>query len=596
VNAATILTVRRVVAKLSLLAALFICGSAHAQNTASVEGVVVDGRTGLPLQGVSVYFGSVTGPHYEAETDATGGFRIVGIAYGDYGCHFEKSGYITQYSGSQNSSVKAVHISGQAPVRISVSLFAYSKLSGRVLDPEGRPASYAKVSLAPMDETTDEQGRFAFSQITPGSYMLKATPGKGDLIATPAGLKRTPATPQPEAPPGEDRKGLLTTWYPGATRADLAEAVVVRGGEDLAGIEIHLQSSVMYRVRGKAFLLDGSLVQTGRVTTFSRENLGITVSGGIIGGKPGQGDLLGYFMLDRSALPAPADEMVGYIRDGSFEITSVPGGLRRFRVTPMTGDIAKELEQLKKQLEQLKETRQQGLPPPLPRPTPPVQVLEISVIVDHDIDDLEVRAQPAFGLDATVELSNTPADQTPTAVRNAVVSIDGVERLTPRGKRTVNSFHFDNVEPGEILVSAPPGLSGGYYLASVSMGGQDITWKPVSMNAGAPPIVVTYKQNGGTITGTVESGDARSVVLIPQAPLDAVDVQYGRTTSLRPGGAFEIGSLAPGSYYAFAVDRLEPERLLNPTMAGRIAAAAALVRVAEGATISIKPPLVHLGN
>jgi hypothetical protein len=85
-------------------------------------------------------------------------------------------------------------------------------------------------------------------------------------------------------------------------------------------------------------------------------------------------------------------------------------------------------------------------------------------------------------------------------------------------------------------------------------------------------------------------------VLIPQAALDAVDVQYGRTTPLRPGGAFGISSLAPGSYYAFAVDRLEPERLLNPTVAGRIAAAAVPVRVAEGATISIKPPLVNLDN
>jgi hypothetical protein len=71
-------------------------------------------------------------------------------------------------------------------------------------------------------------------------------------------------------------------------------------------------------------------------------------------------------------------------------------------------------------------------------------------------------------------------------------------------------------------------------------------------------------------------------------------VQYGRATPVGTGGAFEIDSLAPGSYYAFAVDQLAPERLRNPTFARRIAAAAALIHITEGAATSVKPPLVLL--
>jgi hypothetical protein len=511
--------VGRTAAKLSLLPALFLCPALISQTPGSVQGIVVDSKTGAPLQGVSVYFGTDKGPHYETETDPAGQFRIAGMANGDYGCHFEKSGYISRYSGTENSPLKPVHVAaGQDPVRLTVSLSTYAKLRGRVLDPEGKPVANAKVVLAPLEETTDD--------------------------------------PEP---------------------------IVVHGGDDLFGIEIRLQSLPVYRVRGKAFNLDGKPVRAGSITSFSQEDLAVAAS--IFGGKTGGGGLLGYFTLSRSALPPPADQPGGIVRDGYFELTSVPRGLRQFRVTSMAVD----LDQLREQVEQ---ARKQSFA----LAAGEIQVLTVSVVVDHDIDDLEIRAEPAITIEATVGLADTTPDNTPAAVRNASVRINGLDKLAGYGKRTGNSFHFENVTPGEGWVDAPPGLVGGYYLSSVSLGGQDITWKSVNLQAGSPPISVIYKPNAGTVAGTVESADAGSVVLIPQAGLDAADVQYGRITPLGPGGAFEIDSLAPGSYYAFAVDRLQPERLYNRALLGRIAAAAALVRVTEGATVSIKPPLVDFEN
>jgi hypothetical protein len=581
----------RTAAKLSLLFALFLCPALISQTPGGVEGVVVDSKTGVPLPGVSVYFGSDKGPHYETETDPSGQFRIAGMANGDYGCHFEKSGYISQYSGSENSPLKPVHIAAsQEPVRLTVSLLTHAKLRGRVLDPEGKPVAYAKVNLASQDETTDDQGQFSFSQIVPGSYTLKAAPGKSQVLVIPdGGLKRVPGTPKPETPPGAERTELLPTWYPSVTQADLAEPVVVRGGDDLFGIEIRLRSLPVYRVRGKAFNLDGTPVRAGSITSFSQADLAVAAS--IFGGKTGGGGLLGYFTLSRSAVPSPADGPGGIIRDGSFELTSVPRGLRQFRVTPMAVD----LDQLREQIEQ---ARKQGLAlTELPAAAPAViQVFTVSVVVDHDIDDLEIRAEPAITIEATVGLADTTPDNTPAPVRNAPVTIDGLGTLARGGKRTGNSFRFDNVTPGEVRVEAAPGVAGGYYLSSVSLGGQDITWKPVNVQAGSPPISVIYKPNAGTVTGTVESAGANSVVLIPQSAVDADDVQYGRVAPLAPGGSFEIDSLAPGSYYAFAVDRLQPEMLDNRATLGRIAAAAALVHVTEGAAISIKPPLVRLDD
>ncbi len=139
-----------VMKKLRLVVAFFLCPALFAQTSGSIEGVVVDSKTGIPLQGVSVYFGSDKGPHYETETDPSGQFRIAGMAKGDYGCHFEKSGYISQYSGGGNAPLKPVHIAAsQEPVRLTVPL---STLCENFADAssirEGKPVANARVNLA----------------------------------------------------------------------------------------------------------------------------------------------------------------------------------------------------------------------------------------------------------------------------------------------------------------------------------------------------------------------------------------------------------------------------------------------------------------
>ncbi len=581
-------------ASLWLLCALVLCPALISQTPGSVEGVVVDTKTGVPLAGVSVYFGSDKGPSYETQTDPSGQFRIVGIASGDYGCHFEKSGYISQYSGTLNSALKPVHIAGQDPVRLTVSLLTYAKLRGRVLDAEGKAVEYAKVSLAALEETTDDQGQFSFSQIPPGSYTLKATPGREYLVATPQGeIKRMPGTPKRETPAGDERRELFPAWYPSVAEADLAEAIAIRGGDDLFGIDIRLPSLPVYRVRGKAFDLAGKPLRAASVTSYSQADL-VASASMVRGG-------LGYFTLYRSPALSPADGQDGMVRDGSFELKSVPRGVRQFRITPILVDP----DELKEQVEQMKEARKQGVPfvPKPPAAAPAVsQVLTVSAVVDHDIDDLEIRGEPTITIEAAVGLADTTPDNTPAAVRNAQVTINGMgslatlDRLGMSPKRTGNIFRFENLAPGEIRVAAAPGVAGGYYLASVTVGGRDSTWKPVNIQAGSPPISVIYKPQAGTVTGVVESADATDIVLIPQAALDSVDVQYGRLASPGAGGSFQIDSVGPGSYYAFAVAHFQPEKLYNPAIAGRIASAAALVRVTEGATISIKLSVVRLDN
>jgi hypothetical protein len=144
-----------------------------------------------------------------------------------------------------------------------------------------------------------------------------------------------------------------------------------------------------------------------------------------------------------------------------------------------------------------------------------------------------------------------------------------------------NGFRLEHLVEDRYRITAAPGLAGGYYLASVSLGGQDITGQSVNLEAGSPPIRIVYKPSAGTVSGSVESGNGASVVLIPQAALDSLAVEAGRISPSGAGGAVEIEGVAPGSYYAFAVDRLEADKFHDPRIVRKILSSAALVQVTE---------------
>jgi hypothetical protein len=150
---------------------------------------------------------------------------------GQYGSHFEKTGYITQYFGTGDSLLKAVRIAArQDPIRLRIELVAYATLRGGVLDPDGRPVAKATVTLGLATETTDDQGQFAFVKLSPASYTLEASPESG-------------ANNSPAQTPGEDRTEIVATWFPSAVESDLAEHIVVRGGANLSGYEITLRTA-----------------------------------------------------------------------------------------------------------------------------------------------------------------------------------------------------------------------------------------------------------------------------------------------------------------------------------------------------------------
>lgn len=225
-----------------LLFALFVF-PLQAQNSSIIEGSVVDSVTGAGLSDVSVYFGSEQGPHYDGVTDSAGNFQINGVKDGQYGSHFEKAGYIPQFSGS-DSTLKPVRIAaGQEAVRLRIALVAYGSLRGRVLDPEGKPVPKATVTLGQQTDAADDQGQFVFTKLRPGSYTLQASPE----VSSSREIQIR----------GEERTEVVPTWFPSVIESSQAEPIVVRGGANLSGYEIRLRTTPVYRVRGVVLAENG---------------------------------------------------------------------------------------------------------------------------------------------------------------------------------------------------------------------------------------------------------------------------------------------------------------------------------------------------
>jgi len=212
--------------------------------------------------------------------------------------------------------------------------------------------------------------------------------------------------------------------------------------------------------------------------------------------------------------------------------------------------------------------------------------------VDRDIDDLQIRFSAPFTVEGSVDLAGATGSETPDAVKKATVGLAGLN--APGQKNSDGSFRLMNVVAGEHWIVAPPGLAGGYYLASVSLGGRDVTGQALNLQPGSPPIQVVYKSNAGTVSGIVDADDGVAAVLIPQASLDSLTPDFGRICPSGPSGAFEIESVKPGSYYAFAVSRLEPAQFYAPETARKIIVDAARVQVTEGSAVSVKLQVIRL--
>ena len=146
-----------------------IAGSAQT----SVQGVVVDTRTGVPIPRVHVSMHSDgIRQAFGAMTTADGKFSVEGIAPGVYDTLAERAGYVT---GPQ--TVLTLQ-QDEKKTDVILKLTPTGAIVGRITDSDGSPAEGSNVTVEGAGNlaftTADDTGHFRIGGLAPGRYLVKA--------------------------------------------------------------------------------------------------------------------------------------------------------------------------------------------------------------------------------------------------------------------------------------------------------------------------------------------------------------------------------------------------------------------------------------
>jgi protocatechuate 3,4-dioxygenase beta subunit len=263
--------------------------------TALILGRVLDATTNRPMPGAVVRLGAgdASPGATAAMANAEGEFLFRDLEAGAYGLTAQASGYIPGAYGQRRPQGNADVVRLDAGARVTdvtIRLWQYAAITGRVIDESGDPVVDAYVRLLrratvmgrrqlvpilPMSDRTDDRGIYRLGSLVPGEYAVvvpssttTAPPAEGGdaertrvllevgLISAAAvsgarlgdwqvstsstpGLRTGGATP-----PDPDADGTLlvypTVFHPAAVRPSEAAVVTVAAGEERGGVDVRL--------------------------------------------------------------------------------------------------------------------------------------------------------------------------------------------------------------------------------------------------------------------------------------------------------------------------------------------------------------------
>jgi protocatechuate 3,4-dioxygenase beta subunit len=205
----------------------------------------------------------------------------------------------------------------------------------------------------------------------------------------------------------------------------------------------------------------------------------------------------------------------------------------------------------------------------------------------HDVERVEIRMYAPFTLDGFIEREE-PRDENGKRLVSGVSlqPVGGEGRQTLAFHEQDGTIHFKKVQPGRYVIF-PVGYKAGYYVDSVTFGDRDAFGKPVDLMNGAIPFRVVYLGDAGRVRGTVEKCAANKVVLLPRDET-MLDGQFIRSASCDAQGHFEVGSLKPGQYDAFAFDRVDYDALEDVEFVRALRAGSVQVQVEAGRAADIE--------
>lgn len=584
-------------------------------GTALILGQVVDAGTGEPLADAVVSPGRSGSPptapgapavnvFQSVITGVDGRFVFRSLPAGSYPVRATVPGYVpgTAGQGRPGGPDRLIGVAdGQRLGDVTIRLWKYGSITGSVVDEVGDPATDLTVrafrrltvdgrpqlvSTSSQTARTDDRGRYRFSRLAPGDYVVVVPLTQSTLptstydsllqavIADPVkppewaydlllsggmqALQGSPArvgdvmwsTSYTATPPPSERgrsTSYRTTYYPSATSLTLASVIAVRSGEERSGIDLQLSLVPTVRVSGTVQGPAGPMA-----------NLAVRLQPAIADPTAAGSDVDGATAITRA--------------DGAFTFINIPTG--QYVVKVLRNSPSETVMRVIRGEIGAASPTAPATPPTSAAPAMPTLFAEQPLTIgDSDVTGVSIMMREAPKVSGRVEfelknpatlsqmqaglgvmlmpLGGPPAAITLIATDPAMVDADG-------------RFKTVGYAPDRYSIIFGRGGRGGASIKSITANGRDVTNAALELrDADVNDVVIKVSDRFASVTGSVHGPDASpamtaTVIAFPAdyRGLLSSGLMSGRvqTVAATRTGSYAIGVLMPGDYLIAAID------------------------------------------
>jgi len=560
-------------------------------NSAPGRGVGTPVVNGVPVPGSLGLSRSVV-------TDAEGQFTFAKLPAGLYSLNASRDQYLATTYGQKkpNRPGAVIPLNDGQRLAVKIPMLRGGVITGQVIGDDGEPLMNAQVRAMRYEMSsgfkrlqdnrsvsTDDRGVYRLYGLTPGDYVIAATPSPSELnmmerslvdastvenaIAAAAVQQTLPGQPTminvTLAPPGDNgpAPGYAPTFYPSAASPAGATSVTVNAGEEKTGVDIPVQYIRAGNIQGTVV---GQSAQPGAIQVWAVPDDPVMVAS----------------MGTPSARTGP---------DGKFTLRNVQPGQytvqaqtvqQQTNVSVVNGVVTQTSPQ------RLDDSQRLWGRAPVSvdgqsTPTVTITMLPGKSISGRVVFDTQTPPDLSHAR-VTVTVTPAPAPQQISFGPNPQVQMAADGRFTLEG-----------VGPGRYVLRAAGVQSSAtqpIVQKSAVVNGQDTMDIPLDFTADQDitNATITMTDRLSELSGTLidPSGKSGSDYTIIVAATDSRYWTPGSrrvlTTRPSPDGRYLIRNLAPGDYLIAALTDLEPGSQYDPEFLKALAGASVHVTISEG--------------
>jgi protocatechuate 3,4-dioxygenase beta subunit len=454
-----------------------------------------------------------------ATTDGEGRFTFKDVVPGRYRVRVQHDGYLPRpdsdgYISGAGALEEVVVEAGRPVSRVDVLLTKGAVITGRILDPDGKPISGITVAANRLrylrgrpvwdsmtSKQTDDKGEYRLFWLQPEEYYISAV------------MRAAPGGPAPSA-------SWERTFYPGVTDAAAVTPVIVRDGAEVNGINFSVVPAT------PTFTISGTATNPYTLPNPTTGVVDRSISAFVLA--PRQLTVADPYTPPQlqNAIPVQARS------NGEFEIRGVRPGI--YDLYPQYQDTTLRRYLTSRTSVEVRNSNVSGL----------------TIAVSSGVTLTgEVLAPQGMKVD-TIRVSFSPVDTLPGSFATIV---------EPIPVRADGKFAAGNVPEAKYRF-AVSGLPENAYVSDVRQDGTSVYDTGFTLSSQSRPVQIVVDAAGGIVEGVVLGAGgkpvARAYVTLAPPASRAENIALYTSTMTDDAGRFALKSVPPGPYSLFSFDAI----------------------------------------